>query len=173
MQPLARERTRAVSRPIGFVIQSASASKMRRGGTASSSESRPDCSTSSIERRRADERVGLEQERRHRQPRCRQPQQIGERGARAGQPIGFRRPAELAQHRRRVEDVSSRAIRPLVLDETGDVDVLEASEARAVRIDEVHALVARPRGERLSLDPSTDERRDFVAARPALESKRA
>ena len=42
--------------------------------------------------------------------------------------------------------------------------VLELSEASAVRIHQVHTIVARLRRKRLSFDPSTHQRRDLVSA---------
>ncbi len=116
------------------------------------------------QRRRTDEGVGLEEEGRDRQSRRREPEQVSKCGARAGQTVGLHRPAQLAQDGGRVENASLRPIRPLVFDEASDVHVLELSEARAVRIHQVHTIVARLRRKRLSFDPSTHERRDLVSA---------
>ena len=151
----------------GVPAANASWSKIRRGSTGSSTCGRPAAASSSTKRRGADERVRLEQKARGDQPPRRQRHQIGERGPLALQAFQLARPAQLPEHRGRVEDVAPRRLRPLAFDEPRQLHQVELAEARAGAVHHVHAAVAGARREGLRVDPAPHQRPQCRESSPA------
>ena len=114
------------------------------------------------ERRRPDDRVVLERERRDDELPCGKTQEIHERGAGAVHAIGVRGPAKLAQDRRRIEDVAPRALRPFAVHEACQLYVVEFAEPRAFRVEQVDTGVAAAWRKRLRFDAAPHHRGNLV-----------
>ena len=120
------------------------------------------------EGRGLDDRIVLEAERGHRHLARRELQQVEERRARRRDPVALGRPPEPGEERGRVEDVARGAAGPVGLDEADQVDAVEATVARRVRVEQVHPLLPPPRRERLPLHPAAHRRRDVRQPRPRV-----
>ena len=74
--------------------------------------------------------------------------------ARRRQPIGFVRPPELRQQRRRIEDAAADALGPVLFDEPHEAHFVDVRVRGRGRVEQQHAVRAGPRRERLTVNPA-------------------
>jgi hypothetical protein len=114
------------------------------------------------ERREADNRIVFEQKRGY----CHVPrgraEEVAKRRAGAIGATSLGRPPELPENRGRIEDVSTRPVGPLTINQSGTLQMVEVTERRAGRIQDVDARVSGPRRERLPFDPSAQQSGNVV-----------
>ena len=90
---------------------------------------------------RADDGVVLELERRQVDLTARERHQVLKRRALAGKRHARVGPVELAQQRRRVENVLRRSLRPLAFDQADEKHLVEFAVTRCLRVEKLHAAV--------------------------------
>ncbi len=73
--------------------------------------------------------------------------------ARRGQPIGFVRPAELRQQRRRIEDAAPDTLGPIQFDQPHQAQLVDVRVRGRGRIEQQHAVRSGARRERLTFNP--------------------
>ena len=98
--------------------------------------------------------VVLEREGRYRHPPARKAEQIVKPRPRRGAPVGFVRPSELRQERRRIEDAAPDPLGPVLLDESDESHLVDVGVGRCRRIEQQHAVRPGTRRERLTFNPS-------------------
>ena len=102
---------------------------------------------------------------------------------RRGEPIGFVRPAELRQQRRRIEDAAPDPLGPIVLDEPDQAQLVDVRVGGCRRVEQQHAVRSGSRRERLAFNPPphgarqpVDGKRRVIvrwpARRPATRARR-
>ena len=93
--------------------------------------------------------------------------------ARRGQPIRLGRPAELRQQRRRIEDAAAHALGPVALDEPDQAQLVDVGVGGRGRVEQQHAVRARSRRKRLTVNPPAHGAGEAVDRQAAASSCRA
>ena len=114
------------------------------------------------QRRERDDAVALELEGVEREGLARRDGEVAKRGRLGVGVLDLLRPAERGQQRIGEEDAATRPLGPVCFDEADEVQVIELTEARGDRVEEVDALDAVVGRERLRLERVVDERGQLV-----------